>query len=219
METENSYTFGQCTRINLEKWFGLRSTWSSPTLDSWLNTKFTLTDQEKSVLTLFQKGLIIGHDAWNEQELSMHFIGPIFTIANFMEPYQFNFFAGRKIGTTISGVKDDIELSGEPDGLIATGYWEPEIPMFAFSEYKRTLDPNGDPAGQALAAMLVGQTLNQNAHPIYGCYVVGYDWRFLILEDKQYMISRNYSTLTDEIFDILRILKALKQIIVEQIAN
>jgi len=61
--------------------------------------------------------------------------------------------------------------------------------------------------------MLVGQALNDNRQPIYGAYVIGSDWRFMVLKDKQYIISRNYSALTDEIFDILRILKALKQIV------
>ncbi|MEM7530758.1 MAG: hypothetical protein AAF639_01165 [Chloroflexota bacterium] len=208
--TENTYTFGQCTRLDLEKWFGLRRTWSSTLLDGWLNTQVTLTEKEKIVLNVFQEGLILGHDAWSEQELSMNFIGPVLKVANFIEPYRFNLFAGRKIGTTVPALDGEIELSGNPDGLIATGYWEPEIPMFAFSEYKRTLDPNGDPAGQTLAAMLVGQVLNKDETPLYGCYVVGHYWHFLVLEGKSYAISQDYSALTDDIFDILRILKALK---------
>jgi len=76
--------------------------------------------------------------------------------------------------------KGEIELSGEPDGIVATGYWEPKIPLFAFSEYKRLIDPNGDPAGQCLAAMLVGQALSEEPHPLYGCYVIGNAWRFLV---------------------------------------
>jgi len=60
-----------------------------------------------------------------------------------------------KIGAIIATSDGDIELSGEPDGIIATGFREPEIPpMPAFTEYKRQLDPNGDLVGQTLAAML-----------------------------------------------------------------
>lgn len=87
--------------------------------------------------------------------------------------------------------------------------------MFAFTEYKRQLDPNGDPVGQTLAAMLVAQVLNANQQAIYGAYVIGSDWRFMVLEGKHYTISRDYSALSDEIFDILRILKALKAIIMQ----
>ncbi|MEM7539592.1 MAG: hypothetical protein AAF639_45970 [Chloroflexota bacterium] len=108
-----------------------------------------------------------------------------------------------------------ISVSGEPEGLIATGYRVPKISMFAFTEYKRTIDANSDPAGQTLAAMLVGQVLNQADMPVYGCYVVGHDWRFMVLEDNQYTISRDFSAITDEIFDIFGVLKALKLIIMD----
>jgi hypothetical protein len=64
--------------------------------------------------------------------------------------------------------------------------------------------------------MLVGQTLNGDQRPIYGCYVIGSDWRFMLLDGKQYVISRDYSALSDEIYDVLRILKALRAIIVER---
>ncbi|MEM7127908.1 MAG: hypothetical protein AAF702_16360 [Chloroflexota bacterium] len=112
-------------------------------------------------------------------------------------------------------IQDGIRLFGKPDGIIASGRREPEKPFFAFQEYKRQLDPNGDPAGQALAAMLVGQSLDERVKPLYGCYVVGYDWRFIVLEEKQYAISQSYPAITDDIFDIYRILKSLKSIVIE----
>jgi len=208
-----SCTFRQCTRATLEKWFGLRRTWSNQVLDSWLQSELSLSGQEEDILKMFREELILGYDSFSEQELSMAFIGPVFTLAHFMEPYRFKLFAGRKIEATVPTVDGEIKLHGEPDGIIATGYWEPEVPLFAFSEYKKTLDPEGDPAGQALAAMLVGQVLNQDDRPLYGCYVVGHYWHFMVLDGREYIISRGYSALAQEIFDIFRILKALKQIV------
>jgi len=41
----------------------------------------------------------------------------------------------------------------------------------------------------------------------------------MVLEKKQYTISRSYSAGTDEIFDILRILKALRLIIMDLTAE
>lgn len=213
------YTFRQCTQSKLTDWFGLRRTSSSQVLDSWLQAKPTLSEEEKIILENFQEVLILNDDAWNEQELSMHFIGPVFTLARFTEPYRFNLFAERHIGAVVPGLEGDIELKGEPDGLIATGYWEPKIPMFAFSEYKRNLDPDGDPAGQALAAMLVGQVLNKQPVPLYGCYVVGRYWQFLVLEDKHYTISRDFLANTDDLFDIFRVLKAFKLIVMDLTAE
>jgi len=207
------YSFRQCTLSRVDELFGLRKSFHSTTLDVWLAADVPLSEKERGMLESFQELLILNSDAWNEQELSLHFIGPILAMARFTEPYRFNLFAERKIGAIVAGVDGDIELSGEPDGIIATGYRDPKIPMFAFTAYKRELDPEGDPAGQTVAAMLVGRTLNQQQAPLYGAYVVGSDWRFLVLEDHHYTISRDYSALSDEIYDILRILKALKQII------
>ena len=137
-------------------------------------------------------------------------------LVHFTEPYRFNLFAERRISARVGSPTGEVELSGEPDGLIATGYREPEAPFFAFTEYKRQLDPNGDPAGQTLAAMLVAQVLNQHQQAIYGAYVVGSDWRFMVLEGRHYTISRDYSAVTDELFAIFRILKALKAIVMQQ---
>jgi hypothetical protein len=61
--------------------------------------------------------------------------------------------------------------------------------------------------------MVIGQTLNNNDLPMYGCHVIGSDWYFKTLEGKQFCLNRDYSALTDEIFEIYRILKSLKQLI------
>ena len=210
------YYFRQCTATLLDRLFDLRQTFASPSLDRWLQAELDLSATEKIILANYQSLLTINRDAWNEQELALHFIGPILGLVHFTEPYRFNLFAERRISARVGSPTGEVELSGEPDGLIATGYREPEAPFFAFTEYKRQLDPNGDPAGQTLAAMLVAQVLNQHQQAIYGAYVVGSDWRFMVLEGRHYTISRDYSAVTDELFAIFRILKALKAIVMQQ---
>jgi len=207
------YVFRDCTLAVLEEEFGIREVFTLDALNQWLETDVSLAEVEETILNSYQELLIVHEKAWNEQELSQQFIGPIFGLARFTELYRFRFFAERKIEAKVPGLVEEISLSGEPDGFIATGYREPKVPMFAFTEYKKALDPNGDPAGQTLAAMLVGQTLNKHEHPLYGAYVVGSEWRFIVLEGKQYIVSRGYSALADELFDIFRFLKALKQIV------
>lgn len=202
--------FSDCTLTLLDRKFGVRRELSNPSLDRWLQASIPLTELDKSKLRELQEMLLLNAEGWNEQELSLQFIGPVLTMVRFMEFYRFNLFAQRHIQAVIN----EVELNGEPDTIIATGYREPEIPMFAFTEYKRQIDPQGDPAGQTLAAMIVAQALNGDKQPIYGCYVVGSDWRFMLLDGKHYLISRDYSALSDEIYDILRILKALRAIIV-----
>jgi len=172
-----------------------------------------ISDFEQQSLLRSQKTLIFNVHDWNEHELDSHFIGPLFALVDFSTSL-FNHFAQREIEGTV----DDILLYGRVDGLVASGRREPEQPYFAFQEYKRTLDPNGDPTGQCLAAMLVGQTLNPQPMPVYGCYVVGSLWQFLTLEGRQYATSPGYSATSDDLFDIFRILKALKQIVTERTA-
>ena len=210
------YYFRQCTATLLDRLFDLRQTFASPSLDRWLQAELDLSATEKIILANYQSLLTINRDAWNEQELALHFIGPILGLVHFTEPYRFNLFAERRISARVGSPTGEVELSGEPDGLIATGYREPEAPFFAFTAYKRQLDPIGDPAGQTLAAMLVAQVLNQHQQAIYGAYVVGSDWRFMVLEGRHYTISRDYSAVTAELFEIFRILKALKAIVMQQ---
>ncbi|MEM7128138.1 MAG: hypothetical protein AAF702_17530 [Chloroflexota bacterium] len=210
------YLFSQCTLTKLDEEFGLRQIFSNPHLENWIQAPNSLSDYEQTSLHALRNLLTLNMPGWNEQELSLHFIGPLLSLAQFTEPYRFNLFAGREISAVVPSIHgDEIELSGKPDGIIATGYREPRVPMFAFSEYKRQLDPEGDPAGQTLGAMLAGQHLNKKPSIMYGAYVIGSDWRFMVLEEKNYIISRDHSALSDEVYDILRILKTLKQIVVK----
>ena len=216
-----SKTFRKCTLTYLDRTFGLRNTFSSQTLDQWLQDKQPITEIEKSVLTDRQEDLRINYGAWSEQELAINFIGPVISMIRFWEPYRYNFFAGRHIGVELDSLTETekIDLGGEPDGMIATGYREPEVPMFAFTEYKKEVDSSGDPAGQTVAAMLVAQKLNQQEIPIYGCYVIGQNWHFVVLEGKNYTISGPYSATNDDLFEIFCILKALKVIILAYTAE
>ena len=181
-----------------------------------------ISDWERPALLHFQQVLDFNVHDWNEYELDTHFIGPLFTLVNFSTPYS-NHFGQRDL----EAVVDNILLYGRVDGMVASGFRDPEMPFFAFQEYKRNLDPNGDPAGQCLAAMLAGQVLNRTTpdggltdttEPLYGCYVVGDSWRFLTLEGREYATSPGFSATSDDVFDIFRILKALKQIVSERTA-
>jgi len=202
--------FRECTLFKLEKSFGLKEVFESPVLQAWFAGTADISDFERqTLLHLRQKLKLNAHD-WNEAELGYNFIGPILAVVDYTTE-KFNLFAERPL----SGVVDAIELGGKPDGVIASGFREPEKPYFCFHEYKKEQDPEGDAAAQALAAMLVAQELNEHRHPVYGCYVKGQDWCFMALQEKQYAISSPYIATRDDVFDIFRILKVLKQIITE----
>lgn len=211
-------SLNDCNLAYLEKNFGLRRVRTDESLDAWLSLSATMEVDEapRLVIPIFQDLLITNVESWNEQELSLHFIGPMFSLIRFTDPYRFNLFAEHFIKADVLNVHGNlVTFSGKPDEMIASGFREPEAPYFCFQEFKRESDPNGDPIGQALAAMLIGQVLNENRHPIYGCYMRGRDWYFMTLSDKQYCISRGFDATTEDVFVIFKILKALKGMISE----
>ncbi len=207
-------TLATCTLRYLDKTFKTRRTEHLPALNEWLAMQADISDFERQALLHFQRGLNFNVHDWNEHELDTHFIGPIFALVDFAT-LDFNHFSQRDIEATVDGML----LYGRVDGMVASGSREPEVPFFAFQEYKRTIDPNGDPAGQCLAAMLAGQELNNHTAPVYGCYIVGSLWQFMALNGRQYATSPGYSATSDDLFDIFRILKSLKQLVIERIAE
>ncbi|TAE34019.1 MAG: hypothetical protein EAZ91_01550 [Cytophagales bacterium] len=207
--------FNACTLDYLEKTFGLREVDALPSLKDWLAMTADLSDFERESLLYFQQILAFNVRDWYESELDSHFIGPLFTLVNF-STYEFNHFEEREL----SGVVDHIRLYGRPDGMVARGRRQPETPYFAFQEYKRLTDPNGDPAGQCMAAMLAGQALNKTpTDPIYGCFVIGDRWQFMTLEGRQYATSPGFSATSDDLFDIFRLLKTLKTLVTQRVSE
>lgn len=219
-----SKPFNDCTLAFLEKTFGLIEANQNEALSDWLQraSDMALSIAEQEYVSQLRHLLNENVKHWNEQELSLHFIGPILSKIHFTSPERrFNLFAQRPLaGDVASALGQHVwHLFGKPDEILASGFREPEAPFFCFHEYKREAEPAGDPAGQVLSAMLAGQSLNPIEHPMYGCYVIGRDWYFVALLGRYYTISRDYSAITDDVFYIMRVLKALKEIVKERTAT
>lgn len=212
--------FSTCTQDYLDKTFDLEPIFVLPALNEWLNAALPLNEPERYEANELRELLTLNAGHWNEQELSLHFIGPVFSMVMFTVVRKMNLFAQRYISAVVPDhTNNPIQLGGKPDGMLASGFRSPDTPFFCFQEYKREKDPDGDPAGQCLAAMLVGQTLNGRTHePIYGCYVVGQNWYFLILQGNQYSQSPAFSAATDEVYFIIGVLKQLKQLILARLS-
>ncbi len=194
----------------LDKTFGLHEVAEHPALKDWSERPADISDFERQHLLMLRRKLRLNVHDWNETELGYNFIGPLMVLVDYTSE-KFNFFAQRDFKGTVDG----IEIGGRPDGMIASGFREPEKPYFCFQEYKKERDPEGDPAAQALAAMLTAQELNEHRHPIYGAYVRGSLWSFMTLQGREYCISDPYVAVRDDIFDIFRILKSLREIVAD----
>lgn len=202
--------FKECSLAMLDKTFGLHEVTESRILQDWSEMSADISDFERRCLLNLRRKLRLNVRDWNETELGYNFIGPVMVLVDYTTE-KFNFFAERSFKGTVEG----IEMSGRPDGMIASGFREPEKPYFCFQEYKKEKDPDGDPAAQSLAAMLVAQEINEHRHPVYGGYVRGSLWSFMVLQGKEYCISEPYVATREDIFDVFRMLKSLKQIITE----
>ena len=196
----------------LEMRFQLNRIMDSLALQDWIEAEEDIVEAEKYVLAYLRNHLCENILYWNETELAMHAIGPIFTLVNFTSPKS-NLFEERDLNGTVDGE----DMSGKPDGMIASGKSKPQVPYFCLHEYKKDSDPSGDPTGQCLAAMLVAQSKNEENLPIYGVTISGENWRFLVLEGKTYDISSSYSAGSKDIYDIFRILKRLKRIVAARV--
>lgn len=201
-------SFKDWTLTTLEKTFGLQEVWQSERLDNWQQMNTEITKFDRQVIYNLQKSLIRGGRAWNETELENKFISPLIMQAG-IDDEKISYFLERNL----SVVMGDYQLSGTVDGMIATGFREPEVPLFCIHEYKRSIQNQGSPDAQVLIAMLVARELNQNEHPIYGLFVVGLVWNFIVLDNNKYCISQDYSSSSDDVFTIFERLKTLKKII------
>jgi hypothetical protein len=207
-------TFKDWDLDQLDNAFGLKQIWECDFLQQWENNTIEINKFEKESLLLLQKSLIRSGRAWNEVELENKFISPLIVTAR-IDDEQMGYFLER----SLSGTVGDYELSGIVDGMIATGIRNPQIPYFCLHEYKRSIENQGTPDAQVLAAMLVAREHNQNKLPIYGLFVVGLDWYFVVLTGNHYCISRTYHADNEEIFTIFKMMKALKQIIRAELAS
>lgn len=198
--------FREWTLDSIEETFGLVQVRSLPILDELLSYKYEADAYEQRYLTTLQEDYVtLGGDDWNEVELENKFISPLIVFSGIANR-KYSYFLEREMSEIIN----DIELLGKVDGMIATGFRNPKKPYFCLSQYKRGTDPNGDPKGQALIAMLVAQQQNDNKKPIFGSYIIGRNWCFMALVGKEYAISTDFSGANEEIFDIHRILKSLR---------
>ena len=145
---------------------------------------------------------------WNEQELIMKHIAFILDIVS-LSGQSYDTFAERNL----SGLVEGIEFGGIVDFLVARGEYEPRNPYFFIQEYKRfKMGAASDPQAQVLAEMLVAQVLN-NEKIVYGCYIIGRYWYFVVCEGQDYIVSASFdSTTSASLIEIARIIRKIKNL-------
>ncbi|BAP55812.1 hypothetical protein THII_1515 [Thioploca ingrica] len=201
--------FSQWTKEEVEMEFNLRKEPKNKKLQNWLTALPAVSVDEKVRLNqLSQRLLNYVHD-WNEEELKVYFIA---FLLDFIDFYQelYRPFLERDLSVEYGEGK---RLWGKVDFLVASGTQSPKEPFFFIHEYKKQLDTSNDPLGQLLAAMVTAQKLNNHSHPLYGAYIIGRHWYFVILDETRYAESLAYDATKEEITEIVSILRHTKMII------
>ena len=196
-------SFDDWTAQDLRDTFDIEQLPTLPLLAEWLSIvhkpnakKAEFMEEKRALLERFYR-------SWNEDELKFRFIAQIVELANLIGK-RYNTFTQRLLSSVVNG----IALQGRPELMVATGQEEPKKPYFFIHEYKPTKQ-TGDPLGQVLAAMYAAQALNADEKPIFGCFVIGNTWQFLVLDKQVYALSRTYDA--NQADDLQNIYSALRQ--------
>lgn len=181
-------------------------------MQEWLAAQITFNEMEQTIIQRICNFAIENIEAWNEEDLKMNFIAFIIDLANLRATKTIRTFYDKAIWATVK----NILLKVKTDFMVAEGILNlVKKPYFHFQEYKREKYPQGDPLAQLITAFLIAQEINHNEKPLYGCYVIGRFWYFVIMHEKNYCVSKYYDS-TDEaqLRQIISILRYFREVLI-----
>jgi hypothetical protein len=187
----------------------------SPLLTEWLNVVSDLSEADSAIVEKLYNQARFEANHWNEEELKMRLVSIMFLLSEMDVPKKVKVFYERPL----KGLIDNFELSVLADCLIASplAINTPQNPYFFLQEYKKGRGETKDPEAQMLAGMMLAQEKNQDGKPIFGSYIIGTDWYFTTLLDRNYTSSREYDVRNhNDIIAIVAILRKLKQLILNR---
>lgn len=177
----------------------------SDLLDNWLSSTTTFSESDDAVIKYVKSKISQNVDYWNTEETNLFLISPLTILAYFDLP-KVKIFNKRKLKTT----KNAIEIGGKVDFMLSKGKQRPSDTYFIINNYKQRQKKTNDPKGQLLIQLLAAQYRNENEHPIYGCYVIGRNWFFVVLHNNQYAVSKPYIASDEDIYKIVAFLREIK---------
>ena len=212
-EPTKFYKFRESAMLNT---FKIRTVSTCAALNNWLNASVILTDFENTTLDFALQRYHELSRGWNEEELKMHFISSVLTIANPNIPDVCKTFFERPL----HGIIDNYEMTVITDCMVASPKLagDPDKPYFFLQEFKQAQRfGRTDPQGQMLVAMLLAQQYNADDKYLYGCYVVENNWRFTTLKGLDYCVSPQFdATKKEDLHQIVFILRQLKDLIINR---
>jgi hypothetical protein len=154
---------------------------------------------------------------YQEEDLKIYFISTILKLVNFRLPEKRvrGFFEQKITYSNSRGV-----LNGTVDFVVAKGRKQAIKPYFFIQEFKQHTGAS-DPEPQLVAELIAGLELTAVSE-IWGAYIVGNDWKFIILEkiekdSYKYFVSQHFDSLKiEDLKNIYRNLLVVKKEILDE---
>ncbi len=200
----------------VELTFGVKKVKNWDLLNDWLGADEPISTYENDWIEKMRQNIEEKGKFWNEDELKFQFISPYLSIFDFKKNDIYSVFSQRILTAKIKNREGEEDvLRGLVEWFVAKGKQIPMHPVFFIHEYKPALKSTpSDPLGQLMIAMFTAQILNDDQNPLYGIYVIGEFWYFVVLKGQEYAESRAYDmTQPQQIMQVSRILKRTKNYI------
>lgn len=196
--------------FQLKKIIGIQT----PLMAEWLDTpelNFNAFEAE-----VFERTYIKGRENaafWSEEDLKMYFIAYILDLGGLMNMADKGYVG--LFEKKISAMVNQTKLTVRANFVVAKGFKNiTEDCYFHFQEYKPQFNPTGEPMAQLLEAFLIGQVKNKHKTPFYGCEVIGGNWKFVVMEDKEYCVSETFDcTKRESLLKIIAVLRKFRDIL------
>ncbi len=202
----------------VEEVFGVEPDDDSHKIKDWLQASCDISADDQKQLNFLRQRLINKVAYWNEAAIKFYFIGPLMNLIDY-DTDKYNSFLEQKLSLKLT---EEITISGNVDFLVATGKQIPRTPLFTLHEYKPEPNTSIDPMGQLLISMVAAQKENQakgHNYPLYGTYVVGRLWFFVVLDGNKYSKSLAYDATQEDLSSIFCILQKVNQYISEELSQ
>ena len=187
------YTFSKIKFNELNSLVDIEEIFNQDIFDNWFNQSKLNSDTIEFLNRLLS---IEGNNikSYNEEDLKMKFLSPIFNHINFTNlEYKFRDF----YEYSIEYKTDKFIFCGVTDFILSKGIKYIQKPYFFIQEFKKGRVIS-DPEPQLLAELISAVELNKE-NIIKGAYIIGSIWNFVVLEKLgenkyQYFVSPNFDS-------------------------
>lgn len=206
--------FESWTTEELEDTFGLKRNNNLASLQIWLQEKYDIPEAHQQQMREMQVQLSPYIEMLNEADVKNYFIIRLILLVSFWHESYRAFYEYSLSATMLDLQGREVVLKGRAEMLVAKGKQAAKKPFFFFHEYKAQIPKSkNDPRGQLLSSMLAAQVYNGSEEIIYGCYVIGQNWQFVVLEGKEYAVSESFNAMNEDIDIIYNLMATCKRYI------